>query len=184
MKESVNDRIMETASRLFYNQGYNLTGINQIIDEAGIAKASLYSHYRSKTDILLAYLDEWAEGFVKNLETHLAGIKGAKNKIFGLFEFQIDLYKNSDYVGCPLLKIKAEVPRSETAVWERIESNKKHQRKIIKKLVQEMDNKSGLSDQALANMIFYLLEGSSVTATVTSNADEIRNALDALKKLI
>jgi len=38
------DRILETASRLFYTQGFNATGINQILDEANVAKASLYQH--------------------------------------------------------------------------------------------------------------------------------------------
>ncbi|MGN7720077.1 TetR/AcrR family transcriptional regulator [Chitinophaga sp. 22620] len=185
MKESsVNDRILETASRLFYNQGYNLTGINQIIEEASIAKASLYSHYSSKTEILLAYLDSWAEDFGQRLESHLRTIKGPKNKLFGLFEFHIEMYRHSNYTGCPLLKIKAEVPRTETAVWERIERNKKNLRQVIKKLVQEIDHKSGLSDQALANLVYYLLEGATVSATIASSADDIKSALDSLKKLI
>ncbi|WP_346316567.1 TetR/AcrR family transcriptional regulator [Chitinophaga sp. YIM B06452] len=185
MKESsVNDRILETASRLFYDQGYNLTGINQIIAEAEIAKASLYSHYNSKTEILLAYLDSWAQDFSQRLESHLKSIKGPKNKLFGLFEFHIEMYRHSNYTGCPMLKIKAEVPRTETAVWERIEKSKKAIRQIIKKQVQDMDNKSGLADQALANLIYYLLEGATVSATIASSPDDIKSALDSLKKLI
>jgi AcrR family transcriptional regulator len=59
MREStVKDRILDTASRLFYDQGYHITGINQIIDEADIARASLYNHFPSKTDLLLAI---WTE---------------------------------------------------------------------------------------------------------------------------
>ncbi|MFT6754704.1 MAG: AcrR family transcriptional regulator, partial [Urechidicola sp.] len=50
-KQGVKERIIATASDLFYNQGYNQTGINQIISEAGVAKASLYQHFRSKEDI-------------------------------------------------------------------------------------------------------------------------------------
>ncbi|MBL4643684.1 MAG: TetR/AcrR family transcriptional regulator, partial [Flavobacteriaceae bacterium] len=44
-KLGVKDRIIETASDLFYNAGYNQTGINQIIAEAGVAKASMYQHF-------------------------------------------------------------------------------------------------------------------------------------------
>ena len=55
-KLGVKDRIVETASDLFYHNGYNQTGINQIIAEAGVAKASMYQHYRSKEDIAVAYL--------------------------------------------------------------------------------------------------------------------------------
>jgi AcrR family transcriptional regulator len=50
--------IVRTASRLFYRQGYSNTGINQIIEEAGVAKSTLYQQFRSKEDILLVYLEE------------------------------------------------------------------------------------------------------------------------------
>ena len=50
-------RIIDTASRLFYQQGYTATGINQIIEEADISKASLYQHFKSKEDLLLEYLE-------------------------------------------------------------------------------------------------------------------------------
>ena len=51
MRESaVKDRILDTASRLFYERGDHTTGINQIIEEAEIARASLYNHFPSKTD--------------------------------------------------------------------------------------------------------------------------------------
>jgi AcrR family transcriptional regulator len=49
---------MQTAARLFYQNGYSNTGINQIIEVAGIAKSSLYQHFRSKEDLLIAYLEE------------------------------------------------------------------------------------------------------------------------------
>ena len=63
-ESSVKDRILDTASRLFYDQGYHVTGINQIIDEADIARASLYNHFPSKTDLLLAYLGQDASRMV------------------------------------------------------------------------------------------------------------------------
>ena len=55
------DRILETASRLFYTQGYNNTGINQLIKAAKVAKASFYEYFPSKEDLLLEYLKVAAE---------------------------------------------------------------------------------------------------------------------------
>ena len=55
-KKGAKERIIEAASRLFYFKGYNQTGINQIIAEANVAKASMYQHFRSKEDIAVAYL--------------------------------------------------------------------------------------------------------------------------------
>ena len=52
MRESaVKDRILDTASRLFYDQGYHITGINQIIEEAEIARASLYNHFPNSMNL-------------------------------------------------------------------------------------------------------------------------------------
>jgi len=52
----IQHRIIETASFLFYKNGYNLTGINEIISEASIAKATFYSHFKPKECICISYL--------------------------------------------------------------------------------------------------------------------------------
>ena len=92
MKESaVKERILGTASRLFYDQGYHVTGINQIIEEADIARASLYNHYPSKTDLLLAYLDSTHASWFAELDTFLKPIEGAREKLLAIFDFRLVL---------------------------------------------------------------------------------------------
>ena len=49
---SVRDRILQTSMKLFYNQGIKSTGINQIIQESNVAKASFYKHFPSKRDLI------------------------------------------------------------------------------------------------------------------------------------
>jgi AcrR family transcriptional regulator len=55
-RSPVQDRIMAAAADLFYRQGYRATGINQVIAESGVAKASFYDHFPSKDDLLYAYV--------------------------------------------------------------------------------------------------------------------------------
>ena len=87
MRETgVKDRILDTASRLFYDQGYNPTGINQIIDEAEIARASLYNHYESKTDLLLAYLDRTHVRWFEELEEFLQPYTDPREKLLAIFQ--------------------------------------------------------------------------------------------------
>ena len=74
-------KILETASRLFYLQGYNATGINQIIEESGVAKATLYEHYRSKEDLLLAYLEFMFEQTIGRFRDVASTKETAKEKI-------------------------------------------------------------------------------------------------------
>src|ERR1700743_2291882 len=101
MRETgVKERILDTASRLFYDQGYHVTGINQIIDEAEIARASLYNHFPSKTDLLLAYLDRTHAEWFEELDHFMASIQDPKEKLLALFDFRIMRQKKLKYKGC------------------------------------------------------------------------------------
>ena len=71
-RSQTREKIIQTASDLFYRKGYNLTGINEIIAEAGIAKATLYSHFASKEEVCVAYLQARNETLMKGLKSFLA----------------------------------------------------------------------------------------------------------------
>src|ERR1700738_1909208 len=109
MRESgVKDRILETASRLFYEKGSHVTGINQIIEEADIARASLYNHFPSKTDLLLAYLDSTHASWFADLDAYLRPIEGAREKLLAIFDFRIQRQIKLKYKGCHFNKIASE----------------------------------------------------------------------------
>src|SRR3978361_997138 len=106
MKESaVRERILEVSSRLFYEQGYNLTGINQIIEEADIARGSLYNHFKSKDELLMSYLEEVEKTWFENLESYLDIIKNPRKKILALFDHRLNLQQLSNFSGCRFIKI-------------------------------------------------------------------------------
>src|ERR1700744_2201193 len=104
----VKEKIMDVASRLFHTQGYHLTGINQVIDDAGVARGSLYNHFPSKTDLLLAYLDRFQENWYRSFEIFVASIKDPKQKILALFDFRISNQQKNGFTGCPFIKINDE----------------------------------------------------------------------------
>jgi len=159
MRETgVKDRILETASRLFYDQGYNQTGINQIIDEADIARASLYHHFPSKTDLLLAYLDRTHELWFGELEIFMRPIAGTRDKLLALFDFRVRRQLKLKYKGCHFNKIVAETCEDQE-VFDRVRAHKDRFRKYILDLVRQTDHRGLLDDDMLADTIFLLLEG-------------------------
>src|SRR6185312_4088942 len=106
MKRSkVKDRILDVAGRLFYEQGFNMTGINQVIDEADIARGSLYNHFESKNDLLLEYLEQFQEQWFTSADEFLKEFTDPKKKIIALFEFRIQNQQKHGYGGCPFIKV-------------------------------------------------------------------------------
>ncbi|WP_160136336.1 TetR/AcrR family transcriptional regulator [Chryseobacterium sp. c4a] len=180
-KEKVRDRIIRVASELFYKQGYNSTGINQIIAEADIAIGSLYNHFASKNDLLQAYLikeeQDWFQGFEKSI----ASISHPKEKISAIIDYRKKLQKSSKFAGCPFIKIVSETGDGNTAVSAFAKNHKEKQKVMISNIVKEYDNEHQLSDsEATTENIFLLIEGAVITSTITKNND----SFDQVKKMI
>ena len=101
-KSSVKERILNTASRLFYHQGYNSTGINQIIAEADIAIGSLYKHFQSKADLLYYYLEQEEIEYFANLDDYLKEEKHPLQKLLKLIDYRIKVQEHSQFLRMPL----------------------------------------------------------------------------------
>jgi AcrR family transcriptional regulator len=108
------DRLLETASRLFYEQGYLATGINQLIEEAGIAKASFYHHFPSKEDLGTAFLTESHRRWCGMLNAHLDGYDDPRSRLLGVFDFLRVWKESTGYRGCVFLNMVAEIPSPES----------------------------------------------------------------------
>jgi len=92
--------IINTASELFYKKGYNLTGINEIIAKADIAKATLYSHFKSKEDLCIAYLEYRDEQLSKNMAAFCEGKAKGDTQLLAILEFLIPFFKSEQFNGC------------------------------------------------------------------------------------
>jgi AcrR family transcriptional regulator len=176
MREStVKDRILDTASRLFYDQGYHVTGINQIIDEADIARASLYNHFPSKTDLLLAYLDRTHVEWFAELDVYLAPFSSAREKLIALFDFRIERQKRLRYKGCHFNKITAET-NEDMEVFTRVRKHKERLRQYIRDLVSQSGHRGLLADDVLADTFFLLLEGGIALGAMYRNPQDSEKA--------
>jgi len=122
----VKQNIIETASFLFYKNGYNLTGINEIIREARIAKATLYHHFKSKEDICLSYLQFKNSTFLSDINTFCINISEGKERVLGIFDFLQLYFKNKDFNGCWCIKTVSEIPKDNVRIREEIQQQKKY----------------------------------------------------------
>lgn len=105
---SARDRILDTAARLFYRDGYRATGIDRIIAESGVAKMSLYRHFASKNDLIFAYLqrrhDYWMGWFRDAVTSRLADRRNLDVVADALGEW----FATDGFRGCSFINMIAE----------------------------------------------------------------------------
>ena len=159
------DRILETASRLFYTQGYNATGINQILEEAKVAKASLYKHYGSKDDLGVAYVMASRENWFNALNAFIANKKQPIEKLLACFDFLERNLVQNDFKGCRFINLLAEVSEQNATMRKEIVGHKTNIRMYFNRLVNDIlkdkDKASHISDT-----IFILFEGAVVESKI------------------
>ncbi|KMQ60145.1 hypothetical protein ACM46_18090 [Chryseobacterium angstadtii] len=178
------DKILDTADHLFYKQGFSNTGINQIIEEADIAKASLYKHFETKTDLLIAYVQRTHELWFTRLEATVNEVEDPKEKLLAVFDHHTKRQEIRQFGGCPFIKANDEAGIDDPRFLAEIQAAKIHSKKFIKMLVENSGHKKLLSDEELAETIYVMLEGSIVTASVFKRPDEIQSAKKIIEKLI
>ena len=178
------DKILDTANKLFYVQGYNNTGINQVIEEADIAKASLYKHFESKTDLLVAYLQRTHRQWYDRLKADVDNVSDAKGKILAIFDHQARRQQVRSFGGCPFIKANDEAGMSDPRVLEEIQQTKKNLKDLIKELVVNSGHKKMLTDEELIETIFLMLEGGVVEASIFKQTNDLQFAKEIVQKLL
>lgn len=159
----IKQNIIETASHLFYKNGYNLTGINEIISKSGIAKATLYNHFKSKEDICVAYIQFMNSTFLTDIEKFCKNkAKGASQPI-AIFDFLLMFFKDKDFNGCWCIKTVSEIPKENQKIRSVIQEQKKKFIGFIRNLLA--DNQILKADKEIDTLSkqIYLLYESAVS---------------------
>jgi len=165
---SPRDRILQVASDLFYRQGYHATGINQIIREAAVAKASFYDHFSSKEALAVAYLEQRREQWLALLRAAAASHPEPVQSILALFDFLERWVLETDFRGCAFLNIASEFPSAANQIRETVSAHKQRQRDLMLELVKLVEPSQALA-QAKADAVFLLFE-SALTESRTFRA--------------
>ena len=101
-------RLLETATRLFYEGGIHAVGIDRIIAEAGVAKATFYKHFPSKDDLVVAYIEE--QDRLGRAAVAALTKQRPRETIAAIMGRISDAALGGGYRGCPFLNAAAEYP--------------------------------------------------------------------------
>ena len=109
-RRSARERLLDTAERLFYAEGVHTVGIDRVIEESGVAKASLYKNFGNKDGLVAAYLERRHERQVARIGRALESAHTAREQILAIFDSQRELFNRPDFRGCAFAAATAEGP--------------------------------------------------------------------------
>ncbi|MFI6662202.1 TetR/AcrR family transcriptional regulator [Streptomyces sp. NPDC050523] len=108
-KTNTEQKILDTAAVLFHRHGLRGVGVDQIIAESGVAKSTLYAHFRTKDDLIAAYLRRTDESWLQRLRAaaEAAGPEPVE-QMAGLFDALLSSFDRHGFFGCPFISAAVE----------------------------------------------------------------------------
>ncbi len=163
---SARERLLAASDELFYRNGVHSTGIDAIIDRAGVAKGSLYYIFGGKDELVAAYLRSRHETWRQRLEAAQADVDDPDQKILAVFDAIADYVSLPEFRGCPFTNAAAELPAGQSQKLA-IDEYRDWLRGSFRQLARD----TGVADsEALAEALIVLYDGALATANTAEPA--------------
>lgn len=182
MRTNRRDELINTAVKLFGRQGYHATGIDQIIAESGVAKMTLYNHFKSKDELILAALRRWDEEsrhwLMRAIERRA---RNPRERLFVLFDVLGEWFESEDYSGCMFINATAEFAQHDDPIHVAAAEHKR----LFRAYLHQQASTAGAKDpSALVEQIALLMEGAIVTTQITRKGNAAAQARSAAEVLV
>jgi AcrR family transcriptional regulator len=180
LEGSARDRLLAAANELFYEEGVHTVGIDRVIERAGVAKASLYSTFGSKEELVLAYLGSRSAARQRRVSERIARHESARDKIVAIFELMGEIVAEPQFRGCAFANASAEGPRD-----AKVSGVCTDHRAWLRRLLIELAREAGALDpELLGRQLQLLYDGAIVAAATDRDAGGARVALAAVQALL
>ena len=178
----VRQRILDTASRLFYERGVRAVGVDLVVDDSGVAKTSLYRHFRTKDDLIVAFLEredaefwaQWDEVAARHADDPVAEIEAHMRWIGKRLA-------RANYRGCPQINVAAEFAEadhpSRTVSREHMQAMRRRLADLARKL-------GAARPGELAAQLGVLVNGAFVSASMLTPDEAPRVLLASARALL
>jgi len=176
------ETLLETAWRLFYRDGFHAVGIDTVLAEAGVAKMTLYNHFASKEDLIVAVLERRAEQFEGSLfsAVEAAGSDPMK-RLMTVFDWHTEWLRSPEFNGCAFIKAVAEFPKLDASPHQVAAAHKTRILQLLESLLKALGIRSPAT---LARQLELLIEGAIVSAHVHGRPEAAKDARSAAELLV
>jgi AcrR family transcriptional regulator len=151
------ERVFAVAADLFYRKGIRAVGVEEIVNEAGVAKISLYRSFKSKDDLIVAYLEQrnaefwlqWEERFAPHSDDPRALLDAVMDHL-------ARRTTQAGYRGCPFINYAVEFPEASHPGHRVVEANKREWRRRFTAIAEAL---GASKPKLLADSLLLLVEG-------------------------
>ena len=176
------DQLIETALTLFSLEGFRAVGIDRLLAEAGVAKMTLYKHFRSKDELVLAVLrrrdERWREWLHRSIEARAGDPRG---RLLAVFDALGEWFAEPEFRGCLFINVVAEYGGANEAARELAAEHKR----LMAGDLHALARAAGAKDPGtLAEHLALLVEGAIVVAQVCGRSEAARDARTAAEMLL
>jgi AcrR family transcriptional regulator len=172
------ERLLQAANELFYAEGVQSVGIDRIIEQAGVAKASLYNTFGSKEELVKAYLENRHAGTTARLHAAIEQESEPRARLLAVFDAQAEFFSQPGFRGCAFSSATAEAPRGGL-----IEQAADDYRADIRGLFAQLATDAG-DPYTLARQLHILYDGAGMSARIDRDPSIATAAHAAAQTLI
>ncbi len=184
-RPSPRQRLLSSATALFTTEGIRVIGIDRILREADVAKASLYSLFGSKDALVIAYLEALDAKWREDYAARTAGMKDPADKILAFFDQCIEEEPAKDFRGSHFQNAANEYPRPETDS-ERgiVAAVMAHRKWCIDTLSDLLEEKNGYPGNTQAQQLMIFLDGGLAGGRLNRSVDSLKTARELAVQLL
>lgn len=176
------DHIIEVAIKLFCEHGFHATGVDRIMREAKVSKKTLYNHFRSKDELILAALQKhdsvFRNNFVKDVEQLSSTPKG---QLLAIFDAAENWFSGQNFFGCMFVNVVGEYSDANSPM----RGVSKSFKDMVWRYILSLCEKAGVNEpEKMANELALLFEGAIVTAQISGSPVSASTAKNIASQLL
>jgi AcrR family transcriptional regulator len=181
MAKQPREQLVSVAIKLFYQYGFHATGIDKILAESGIAKNTLYRHFKSKDELILASLRTQDEEFRNWLMREVERRSNAIERLLAVFDVYEEWSRTPAFFGCMFINASAEFSAADSP----IHAFCKEHKRLVTRYIQDLANTANIfASERLAAYWMLLLDGAVISTQVSNNSLSFQQAKAVAKNLL
>lgn len=185
MAAPVRERLIDAALALFNERGYRAAGIEAILDRAGVAKMTLYNHFKNKEELIVEALrerdDQWLAWFAGEVERHARVHEVPGAKLLAVFDVLEGWFNDRDFNGCGFIRASGEYPNPADPVHAVALDHKRR----VEQAFEGWAREAGAADPAaLARAMFVIVSGAITAAQMMHSPSPAHDAKSVARCLL